>query len=189
MKCCINFFKWEDKSKRKNSKLKILFLGRLEEETGIMEYLKALIMLKNEVPKFELTVLGDGGLSRKAKEFVKKNKINTSFKGFQKNIKKYLAECDFVFTSRYLGILEALSFKKFVFAVYNNEIKKDYLDMAPFAKYISISKNSEKLSDQIEHFLKNAYKSNKMIDRGFDWVRNKTWEKMTSLYIDLWNKE
>src|SRR3990167_3365421 len=65
-----------------NSKYKILFLGRLEEETGIMEYLKALLMLKNKGTKFELTILGDGSLRKKAEDFSKVNKINAEFKGF-----------------------------------------------------------------------------------------------------------
>lgn len=169
--------------------IKFLYLGRLEEETGIMEYLKALVLLRNKIFKFELTILGDGSLLEKAEKFAKKNKINASFKGFQKNIEKYLRQCDFVFTSRYLGILEASSFKKFVFAVYNNQIKKDYLEMSSFAKFISISKDYKELSDQIKYFLKNNLKKNQMIDKGHDWVKDQTWGGMTNLYIDLWNQE
>jgi len=172
-----------------NSKYKILFLGRLEEETGIMEYLKALLMLKNKGTKFELTILGDGSLRKKAEDFSKVNKINAEFKGFVGKVENYLFEADFVFTSRYLGILEALAYKKFVFAHYNNSIKKDYLEMASFAKYISISKNSEELSDQIEYLLKNDQKRNQMVNQGFGWVKNQTWENLTNLYINLWKKE
>lgn len=172
-----------------NKRLKIVFVGRLEEETGIMEYLKALKILKEKKYKFEIIVLGDGSLAREAKKFCAKYGINASFKGFIKNINVYLSTCDFVFTSRYLGILEALSFEKFVFATYNNEIKKDYLKMAPFAKYISISKDYKELSNQIEYYLRNEQKRNEMIEKGFNWVKNQTWEKIVTIYLKLWNKD
>ena len=172
----------------KRAKYKILFLGRLEEETGIMEYLKALLMLKNKGTGFELTILGDGKLRRKAEDFSRVNKINAKFKGFVGNVENYLVWADFIFTSRYLGILEALSYKKFIFAHYNNSIKKDYLGMAPFAKYISISKNYKELSDQVEYFLKNRQEREKMINNGYSWVKDKTWDNLVNIYMNLWSK-
>jgi len=178
-----------DKIQNYNSKVKILFVGRLEEETGAMEYLKALKILKKKKYQYEIIILGDGSSRRKAENYAKSYSLNAKFIGFVGNVGKYFRNCDFVFVSRYLGILEAMSFKKFVFAVYNNEIKKDYLEMAPFSKFISTSKNSEDLSGQIEYYLKNDKKRNELNVRGFNWVKNETWEKMTSLYIGLWNKE
>ena len=175
-------------SKNKN-KLKFLFIGRLEEETGVMEYLKTLVLLKKDRYKFKLTVLGDGSLRKKAEDFSKVNKINAKFKGFVENVENYLPKADFIFTSRYLGILEALSYKKFIFTHYNNSIKKDYLEIVPFAEFISVSADCEQLSLSIEYFLKNDKKRNKMIDEGFNWVKNQTWENLTNLYIHLWKKE
>ena len=173
----------------KRAKYKILFLGRLEEETGIMNYLLSLKILKEKGHKFNLTVMGDGSLRKKAQDFCLENKINAHFMGFVGNTEGYLQNCDFVFVSRYLGILEALAYKKLVFAVYNNPIKEDYLKMAPFADFISISKDYRELSDRIEYYLKNEQKRSKMIDQGFSWVKNETWGKMTNLYINLWKKE
>ena len=172
-----------------NKRVKILFLGRLEEETGIMEYLKVLKELQRKKYKFEITILGDGSLRRKAENFSRVNKINAEFKGFVEKIESYLYKTDFILTSRYLGILEALSYKKLVFAHYNNLIKKDYLEMAPFAKYISISKDISELSNQIGYYLRNGKKRNQMVDQGFSWVKNQTGENLINLYIDLWKKE
>ncbi len=168
------------------NKIKFLFLGRLEEETGIMEYLKSLKILTEKGYKFSLVVLGDGSSRKKAEIFTKNNKINAKFKGFVENIDKYLQDCDFVFTSRYLGILEALSFKKFIFAHYNNLIKKDYLEMAPFEKFISISAGYKQLSLSFEYLLKDIQKRENMINNGFDWVKNQTWDKVATTYLKLW---
>lgn len=153
-----------------------------------MEYLKALLMLKNIGTKFELTILGDGKLRRKAETFSKSNKINAEFKGFVENTDKYFRVCDFVFTSRYLGILEALAYKKLVFAHYNNPIKEDYLEMAPFSKFISISKNHQGLAKQIEFFLRENETSNDLIGNGFGWVKKQNWSNITDIYSDLWSK-
>lgn len=176
------------KQKKIGREIKFLFLGRLEEETGIMEYLKAIASLKNEVSKFELTILGDGSLLKESEKFAKKNDINVSFKGFQENVEKYLDETDFVFTSRYLGILESLALKKFVFAVYNNAIKKDYLTLSPFSIHISISGNYKELGGEIEFYLRNKKIKEDKISKGYDWVKDKTWGNVTIEYLKLWNK-
>jgi len=170
----------------KRAKYKILFVGRLEEETGIMEYLKALKILKKKKYKFEIIILGDGSLRKKAENFSKKNKINAKFKGFVEKPENHFSDTDFVFASRYLGILEALAYRKFVFAHYNNSIKKDYLEMSPFAKFISISNDCEGLSLQIEYFLENMKKKEAMLGEGFSWVKDNTWYDVTSLYLRLW---
>ena len=169
----------------KRAKFKILFIGRLEEETGIMEYLKALKILKEKGYEFQLKVLGDGTLKRKAEDFSRVNKINAEFKGFVGNVENYLPEAVFIFTSRYLGILEALAYKKFVFAHYNNEIKKDYLEMAPFSDFISISKNGEEISKELINFINHKKTIN--TKNGYNWAKDKTWKSMASLYLRLWN--
>ncbi len=162
-----------------------MFLGRLEEETGIMEYLEALNILKNEKINLSLDVFGDGSLSAQAQEFVKKNKLNVSFKGFVANATDSIKDYSYVFTSRYLGMLEAMALQKSVFAVYNNEIKKDYLHMTPFAKYISISNNPRDIANAVINY---KQKKNLEIGRAFLWVKNETWEKMVNLYLRLWTK-
>ncbi len=181
----IKYKKYNIKNKKE---VNFVFVGRLEEETGIMVYLNALEMLKKEGFRFKIDILGDGSLLRKAQNFIEKNKINANFNGFVRKIDNYIVNSDFVFTSRYLGILEALSFNKFVFAVYNNPIKKDYLSMALFAKFISISKDYKELGGEIELHLKNKKIKENKIYKGYDWVKDKTWENITSTYLKLWGK-
>ncbi|OGH09850.1 MAG: hypothetical protein A2152_01845 [Candidatus Levybacteria bacterium RBG_16_35_6] len=159
---------------------RVLFAGRLEEEAGIMEYLIALTLLPKTF-KYSIDVLGDGSLKREAIKFCRKNKINAKFYGFVKNVNKYTQNADYVFVSRYLGILETLGLKKPVFAVYNNKIKKDYLTMTPFKKFISIEKNAEEIAIDL---LKEIDKEK--IEEGYEWAIKQTWEKMASDYLRLW---
>ena len=151
-----------------------------------MDYLSALKILEKKRYKFNLIVLGDGSLRKKAEDFCLENQIDVHFMGFIKDINQYISNSDFVFTSRYLGILEALALKKFVFAHYNNKIKEDYLKMFPFSKFISISKNSEELVKQINFFLKDKGKKNQMVDGSFNWVISQTWREVLKVYLKLW---
>lgn len=156
-----------------------MFLGRLENETGIMEYLKA---IKNK--KIKLDVFGNGSLEKKAKEYVKRNNLNVTFKGFVFNATDYISDYKYIFTSRYLGILEAMAFKKAIFSEYNNKIKKDYLEMTPFASFISISKDYKKISKEINNYIQGE--SNIDVKKAYEWVKNQTWEEMVIIYLKLW---
>jgi len=161
----------------------VIFIGRLEEETGIMEYLKALNLLKERKINLILDVFGDGVLMSEAKEYAKANSLNVNFKGFIPDVTDFIKDYRYVFTSRYLGILEAMALQKPVFAVYNNEIKKDYLQMAPFAKYISITGEAALIANAVASYIE---KKNLEVPRAYLWVKSETWEKMVNLYLRLW---
>jgi glycosyltransferase involved in cell wall biosynthesis len=161
-----------------------MFIGRLEEETGIMKYMEALKILKNEKINLSLDVYGDGALRSEAEKFATKNNLKVNFKGFVGNVTDYIKDYKYVFTSRYLGIIEAMALQKPVFAEYNNEIKKDYLQLAPFAKYISISKDAAGIARAVSSYIE---KKNLEVPRAYLWVKNETWEKMVNLYLRLWS--
>lgn len=175
---------------KKNKLLKnsFCFIGRLEEETGILEYLKALRQLKSNKLSVKLDVYGEGSQREKAEKYVKENKLNVEFKGFIRNIEDVISKYEFVFVSRYLGILEALAAKRFVFAVYNNEIKKDYLEMAPFRDFISISNDSKSLSNEIKKYILNKEERDNKVEKGYKWVRKNTWDDVANVYLKLWGK-
>ena len=57
-----------DEAVRKDS---ALFFGRLDEQTGVLAYVKAFEILKKKLPKFELLVIGDGEYKKKIEKKVK----------------------------------------------------------------------------------------------------------------------
>ncbi|MCL5113738.1 MAG: glycosyltransferase family 4 protein [Patescibacteria group bacterium] len=174
-----------NKFKGKNSRNEAIFVGRLEEETGIMKYLEAMRLLKDKGINLPLIVLGEGSLENKAREYAKKNSLYVNLKGFVEDVEKYINSGRYIFVSRYLGILEAMAAKKPVFAVYNNDIKKDYLKMAPFANYISISKNAKDLSQNLIGLINR--KKILDTDKGYAWIKDRTWDDMVSFYLRLWD--
>ncbi len=94
---------------------------------------------------------------------------------------KYLKKYDFAFVPRYLAILEALAAGIPVIAHYNNKIKFDYLNLAPFVKYITIFNDPHKTN------LTNLTKTN--ISAGQIWAKSQTWTKLADIYEKLWQKK
>ncbi len=155
-----------------------VFIGRLDEQTGILDYAKAVKLIRKEIPQFEFTILGDGKFKAKLQEYKPL--------GFKRNPFDYLKNHNFAFVSRYLSILEAIASKRLVFAVFDNPVKEDYLRMSPFAKFIVIENNSSALSKKIIFYLENTKKADKLIEEGYRWVKNQTWDNMVRAYLDLW---
>lgn len=155
-----------------------LFIGRLDEHTGILEYISAWKEIGKSYPDFKMTVIGEGKY---------KNKIPKEIKVFsRKDAEKEIQKYEFAFVSRYLSILESMANKRLVFALYDNPVKEDYLKMTPFKDFVVISKNSEELAKKIEYYLKNPNKEKEMIEKAYKWVSDKTWENVTLTYLQLW---
>lgn len=158
-----------------------VFIGRLDEQTGILTYVDAIRIIKKKIPNFEFLVIGDGILKDEIGEGVK---ILSSSDSALEYFKTY----NFAFVSRYLSILEAMAAKRLVFAIYDNPLKEDYLKMAPFSKYIIISNSSSELVSKISFYLGNLKAKEKITDEAYIWVKKHTWVGMVNTYLKLWNR-
>ncbi|MBI3093210.1 MAG: glycosyltransferase family 4 protein [Candidatus Levybacteria bacterium] len=169
----------EFKIQKYNSKLKILFIGRLENDTGLLIYLEALKILRKKEVDFEFEVCGDGSLRKLAEG---EGRVH----GFVPNLKTYLMRSDLIFSSSYLSILQAMLFKRPVFAAYNNPLKEDYLKMAPFARWIVIENSAIRIARKIIYHKYNKDKYNVLVEEGYNWVKAQRWDNVVSLYLKLW---
>lgn len=176
----------KSKDLRKTEFIEIAYVGRLEEEAGIMVYLKALKRLVNKGFKIKLVVLGDGIQRQQAEKFCKVNRLTVDFKGFVTNVPDYLANTNYVFTSRFLSTLEALNAKRFTFVVYNNAVKKDCFGMSPFGKFISLSKDEVSLVSDFIYYMKHRDLMENRLANGYNWVKEQTWKRLEDLYLKLW---
>jgi hypothetical protein len=95
------------------------------------------------------------------------------------NAAQYLKNYDYAFVSRYLAILEALKAGVPVIAHYNNAIKKDYLELSPFAGFIQTFKRAEDADLKIDK---------QKVALGQQWSKSQTWEKLADIYEELWQK-
>jgi glycosyltransferase involved in cell wall biosynthesis len=170
-----------EKGRSKNGqRIKIAFIGRLDKDTGIMVYLKALRELQKKKFLFSFIVYGDGKFRKQAE------KIGKVY-GFISDVEKKIQKVDIVFVSSYLSMLQSLAARKSVFAVYENPLKEDYLRMSPFAKFIIIGNDSERLSAKIIFYAHHQKIAQKMIDAGSSWAKEQTWKSVVDQYITLWD--
>lgn len=167
--------------KRKiNTKLKILFLGRIDEDTGVKLYVKVLDKLKEHKVNFDFIACGDGKLRNL---FEKYGKVT----GFVRNTGKYVTDSDIIFSSSYLSILESLVEKKIIISVYQNPLKKSYLMDSPLKKYITISNNVLDMAKKIIYYSKSG-RNNNMTEEGFIFAKQQTWDSIANMYMNLWTK-
>ncbi len=82
--------------------------------------------------------------------------------GERTDVLKLIKQADAVFTTGYLGILEAYLSNKEVLWFWNNPLKEDYIKMHPM-----YGKNSAAC---------------------YQWARRQTWKKLADLYEKLWQK-
>lgn len=156
-----------------------VFVGRLDEQTNILEYTRAVDFIKKQMPGFEFLVVGDGKYKSKVEQ---KYKVT----GFVSDPNSYYLKYHYSFVSRYLSILESMAAKRLVFALYDNPVKRDYLLMAPYAKNIIIADSSKELADKVIYYLSNPKKEKEKINNAFEWVEKQTWEKMVQIYLKIW---
>jgi glycosyltransferase involved in cell wall biosynthesis len=146
-----------------------------------MDYL-SVINNKN----ISLDIYGGGPQEEVAKQYSQKNHLPVHFFGFVPDAAGLISKYSLCFTSRYLGILEALISKTPVIAQYNNEIKHDYLNLSPFAGFIWQAGNSHEVTAAVNDVLSKSKTVNQRVDSGYNWAKEQTWEKLVNDYRKLW---
>ena len=168
-------------TKRHQSDKKAIFIGRLAPDTGILEYLKALTILKKRRHSYSLDVYGDGPLLNQATKYAKKQHLAVTFHGFQADADQLLVNYPVAFVSQYLAIIEALKSGCQVIAYYHNQLKQDYLEMSPFPQYIAMAHSAQDISQQLESKTSQTHLSS-------DLVKKFSWAIVTKQYLQLWQK-
>jgi glycosyltransferase involved in cell wall biosynthesis len=165
-----------------------VYVGRLDEDTGVELYLQALSILKEkhdlEIP---LTVCGDGAMRTKLEVYCSDQGINAIFKGFVDNPLDYLVRSQFAFVSGYLSILEAMASECFVFSVYKNRIKEDYLKLFPGAdQKMTINSDSIQLAENIKEAWNHGETFRLLAEHGRDFACDQSWDRLAKTYLKLW---
>lgn len=165
--------------KTKHKIPRIVFIGRGTKDNGIHVYLQALEIFKEHRIPFTFEVYGDTPYQ---KEIETLGKVY----GFVEDIQAVLAQSNIVFASSYLSIFDAFAQKKPVFSVYTNPLKRDYLEMSPFVKWITMTDNPHHVAQELKKQIENPLYHVDNITHSYEWVQNQTWEKVKELYYSLW---
>lgn len=158
---------------------KIAFVGRLANDTGILEYLSAMDLLAKKNQTFHLDVFGDGDLHQQCQSFIDEHHLDVTLHGFVENASLRLTNYPIVFASQYLAILEAMSQGCAVVSYFDTPIKKDYLELTPFKEWITVTRSVQEIADAVQI-------PKLMNKHGVGWSKKQTWEKLSNEYLDLW---
>lgn len=164
---------------------KVIFTGRLDYDTGIMTYLKLLYRLRDLGVLLEMDVYGVGPRLKEAEAYANRRDIEVNFRGWVDDVENYYPNYNLAFVSRYLSIIEAMQAKLLVVAVYNNEIKKDYLTCHPMSDNMIIGNDPDDIAIKLSQLDEQNYV--KMIDKSYTWVKCQTWDKLADKYVRLWD--
>jgi glycosyltransferase involved in cell wall biosynthesis len=106
----------------KKQKDHLIFVGRLEENTGILQFLDWLKVN----PKYKVEFCGDGPLRVECEKYGRVH-------GFT-DPTSYYKKAEYCVPGGYLAGLEALSYNCKLKLFWNNKVKEDYWKMSPFFK-------------------------------------------------------
>lgn len=165
-----------------------VFLGRLAEDTSLMMYLEALSILRRDYDTtIPLFVVGDGPIKVIAQRYAEAQKLEVHFFGTLPDPTPVFARADFAFVSGYLAIWQALALRRLVFAVYENDLKHDYLLSFPDAKEVfATAPDAESLADLLAAYLANPTLGEEQRARGAALAAEHSWDRVADLYEQLY---
>ncbi len=165
-----------------------VFIGRLAEDTSLMLYLDALAILRHDYGRtLKLAVAGEGPLGPVAEKFAEAQGLRVRFLGAVADPGPLLDAASFAFVSGYLAIWQALARRRLVFAVYENQLKRDYISCFPEAQNVlAISDSAVDLAAVLNHHLNTPAVGEEMRRRGAQLAAENTWEKVAQLYLAMY---
>jgi len=166
----------------------LVFVGRLEEDTGIFEYMQALVLLKEKYEiSMPLTICGSGSLSTSLKTFVQENGLVVHFKGLVDDPVSTMSTGTIAFAAGYLSILEAMSVGLPIIAIAKSPLKYDYYRQVIFeGGPISIQTSPEGIAREIVRLDRNRELSKTISNRGMTFAKEMTWTRVINCYLKLW---
>ncbi len=162
----------------KKSPLRIALVGRLADDMGIPIYVEAFSYLQKHDFPFQLDVCGDGPYRAQLEKF-------GTVHGFVADPSTFMRSADVVCASGYLSLMEALQLGKSCCAVYENELKKDYLQDSFLTEWIWIGNGAVELANYLMTPQAYAQRSQADSRRLQEELQHHSWDAVTDIYCDL----
>jgi phosphatidylinositol alpha-mannosyltransferase len=170
-----------------DSKINILFLGRIEERKGLIYLLKAYKTLDRKYrDKIRLIVVGEGPLQKECQDYVSNNKLNNVVfekKTDEKGAPDYYRACDIYCSPAIYGesfgivLIEAMATGKPVVA-YANKGYKRVLERGKGKRFSVKPKDIKNLALKLEELIKSEKLRKEMGEWGLKESKNYAWPKV-----------
>jgi len=169
----------------------IVFIGRLSNDTGIIELLDAIKMLRDKCQlNIELHICGDGPLKNYVKRFSSLNNLNVYIYGFVSDPWSCIAKARIVSAPGYLSMLEGMIARRLVISICNNPLKKDYFFSIPkINEMIILASNPEELAKKLHEVFTNNKSVNKIIGKAYTFAKKHSWKRVALAYLTLYKNK
>ncbi len=167
----------------------LVYVGRIEPDTGILEYLKSLLILRDEFGiEQRLTVIGDGTLRRQAEEFAERNDLAVEFRGAIREPWRVAGSAKICLAVGFLSILESMSLGIPVVSFATSPLRVSYLRSVLDANGpISIQTTPEGVAREIARLERNPQLYQKIAESGKAFAKRFSWSSLTETYLRLWS--
>jgi glycosyltransferase involved in cell wall biosynthesis len=165
-----------------------LYVGRLAADTSIMGYLEALRRLRQRGHDISLVICGEGPLRDQVVEFAAEHDVDVTLRGWIAEPAAELRDCRFAFVSGYLSIMEAMAYRRLACALYDNPLKRDYLELFPGAANMIIADGPGSLAAALLRHIESPPATRATLDAAEAFARQQTWRRVAALYLDLYRK-
>lgn len=180
---------------KEDNRFHLMYIGRLEKETGVGVLLEAVQALTDSEKKaITISVYGDGDCRKEFEKKAKDNQLPFIFYGFDANARSYIPLADCMYVSQYLAILESLVARKPVISYACSDFKTSVIQSTPYGLEIPIVDSAQSLTRVLQELLKNAHHNSitrlpygVMSPNVYEWADAQTWEKMCSAYYSVWS--
>jgi len=167
-----------------------VFVGRLDSDTGVLEYLEATRILRDEYGRdLPVHICGDGRLRAEVARTVRVLDLAAKYHGAVVNPQEYLRRGRYAFVSGYLSMLTAMALGRLVFALYETPIKRDYLACFPGARHAVVTEHPGAVARELAAHMAEPRRSMEQIAAAQQFARQHTWDKVAALYLQLWRSK
>ena len=166
----------------------LVFVGRLEDDTGILEFMQALVLLKEKHKiTVQLTVCGSGSLATSLETFVQEKGLDVHFKGLVDDPVSVMSTSTIDLAAGYLSILEAMAAGLPVIAIAKSPLKFDYYrQVIVEGGPLSIQTTPEGIAREIARLESDNELLKTISNRGLVFAKEMTWTRVINCYLKLW---
>jgi glycosyltransferase involved in cell wall biosynthesis len=168
-----------------------VFVGRIEEDTGIIEHVKALGILGEKYGiALKLTICGAGSKRQDIADLASSKGVGVEFTGAIDDPKEIMNRNEFCLAGGYLSILEGMSLGLPVLGIARTPLKAAYLRaVIDQGGPMSIQTNPEGIAEEIARLIENPGLAAEISERGRAFVARMSWNRLAETYMILWKSQ
>ncbi|NWF94521.1 MAG: glycosyltransferase family 4 protein [Candidatus Thorarchaeota archaeon] len=164
-----------------------VFVGRIEPDTRLADYVHAIHTLNRRGREMRLTVCGSGSIADHVRQLAESLRVDAQFMGHVERPEAAVARSQVMFASGYMSCLEAMALGVPVVAIAATPLKMAYFkSLRAAGAPISIQTSLEGVVREVERILDNAALQREVSQRGRRFTSTSTWTELARTYLWLW---